>query len=156
VQYQFADTDSKVRSEPKTPRSKRVIPVPQFVIDAIAEHLRKYSPGDDGTLFVTENGNAWRHDYYGSRRFKRAVRAAGLPASTTAHDLRHFYASVCLAAGEQVTTVANRLGHANPGVTLQTYSHMLVDSDDRTRSALEGMKTRSAGPMRVSQDRSGC
>src|SRR4051812_5653399 len=42
VQYQFADTDSKVRSEPKTPRSKRVIPVPQFVIDAIADHLRRF------------------------------------------------------------------------------------------------------------------
>jgi integrase len=45
VQYQFADTDSKVRSEPKTARSKRVIPVPQFVIDAIAEHLSKYEAG---------------------------------------------------------------------------------------------------------------
>jgi integrase len=155
VQYQFAGTDSKVRTEPKTPRSKRVIPVPQFVIDAAAEHLRKYSPGDDGTLFVTEAGNAWRHDYYGSKRFKRAVQAAGLPESTTSHDLRHFYASVCLAAGEPVTSVANRLGHANPGVTLSTYSHMLVDSDDRTRSALEGMKTRSSGQLRVSQDRSG-
>jgi integrase len=54
VQWQFAGTDSKVRTEPKTPRSKRVVPVPQFVIDAVADHLRKYSPGDDGTLFITE------------------------------------------------------------------------------------------------------
>jgi integrase len=154
VQYQFAGTDSKVRSEPKTPRSKRTIPVPQFVIDAIAEHLSRYEPGEDGTLFVTESGRAWRHDFYGSKKFKRAVQAAGLPESTTSHDLRHFYASVCLAAGEPVTTVANRLGHANPGVTLSTYSHMLVDSDDRTRNALEGMKTRSSGQMRVRQDRS--
>ena len=71
VQYQFAQTDSKVRTEPKTPRSKRVIPVPQFVIDAIAEHLRHYPAGDDGTLFITESGNAWRHDFYGRRSGSR-------------------------------------------------------------------------------------
>jgi integrase len=138
VQWQFAGTDSKVRTEPKTPRSKRVIPVPQFVIDAVADHLRKYSPGDDGTLFITESGRVWRHDFYESKRFKAAVRAAGLPESTTTHDLRHTYASLLLAAGEPVTTVANRLGHANPGVTLSTYAHLIADQDESTRKALEG------------------
>jgi integrase len=51
VQYQFAP-NSKVRTEPKTPRSKRVIPVPQFVIDEIADHLRHFPTGEDGTLFT--------------------------------------------------------------------------------------------------------
>jgi integrase len=88
VQYQFADTDSRVRTEPKTPRSNRVIPVSQFVIDAIADHLRNYPAAEDGTIFVTENGTAWRHDVYGSKRFKAAVKAAGVPESTTTHDLR--------------------------------------------------------------------
>jgi integrase len=152
VQYQFAGTDSKERTAPKTPRSKRVVPVPQFVIDAIAEHLRKYSPGDDGTLFVTEAGNAWRHDFYGSKKFKAAVRAAGLPESTTTHDLRHAYASILLAAGEPVTTVANRLGHANPGVTLSTYAHLIADQDERTRKALEGAWGRSSVQQLSKQD----
>jgi integrase len=155
VQYQFAGTDAKVRSEPKTPRSKRTIPVPQFVIDAVAEHLSRCEPGEDGTLFVTDSGRAWRHDFYGSKKFKRAVQAAGLPESTTSHDLRHFCASVCLGAGEPVTTVGNRLGHANPGVTLSTYAHLLQDQDDRTRKALEGMRTGSSVRLRSKEDHGG-
>ena len=58
VRYQFADTDSKIRTDTKTPRSRRVIPVPQFVIDAIADHLRHFPAGEDGTLFVNTSGIA--------------------------------------------------------------------------------------------------
>jgi integrase len=152
IRYQFAEIDSKVRTEPKTPRSRRVIPVPQFVIDAIAEHLCHYPAGEDGTLFVNASGIAWRHDVYGSQKFKRAVKAAGLPTSTTSHDLRHFYASISLVAGEPVTTVANRLGHANPGVTLNVYAHCVPGSDDQTRRALEGMRQRSSAHLLSKQD----
>jgi integrase len=155
VELQFAGTDSRVRTEPKTPRSKRVNPVPQFVIDAIAEHLRPYPTGDDGTLFVTESGNAWRHDFYGSEKFKAAVRTARLPESTTAHDLRHAYASILLHAGEAVTTVANRLGHANPTVTLNVYGHLMPGQDDRARTALKEAWGRSAVRKRSKQDRLG-
>jgi hypothetical protein len=44
-----------------------------------------------------------------------------------------------LAAGESVVTVANRLGHANPGVTLATYSHIIEAHEERTRKALESV-----------------
>lgn len=83
----------------------------------------------------------YRHDYYGTRIFSEAVRAAGLPPSTTSHDLRHHYASVLLAQGESVIAVAERLGHHNAGLVLSTYGHLM-----RTRRI--GPAARSTMPGR--------
>ncbi len=55
----------------------------------------------------------------------------------TYHDLRHFYASLLIRHGESVKTVQSRLGHASARETLDTYSHLWPDSDDRTREAVD-------------------
>lgn len=130
--------ERKTRSAPKTPRSRRSIPLPQVVADALAAHIRAFSPAADGTLFLTpRSGTPYRHDYYGSIIFGKAVDAAGLPGETTSHDLRHHYASVLLAAGESVVAVAERLGHENAQLVLKTYGHLMPDSEDRTRRAVD-------------------
>jgi integrase len=128
---------ARERSEAKTPRSRRTVPLPQVVADALATHIVEFPPGPDGTLFTTKNGTPARHDYYGSVMFKAAVERAGLPAGTTSHDLRHHYASVLLAAGESVVAVAERLGHENASLVLSTYGHLMPDSEDRTRRAVD-------------------
>jgi integrase len=43
------------------------------------------------------------------------------------HDLRHRYASVQIARGVPVTQVAAQLWHSKKSMTLDTYSHVLVD-----------------------------
>ena len=40
-------------------------------------------------------------------------------------------------AGESVVCVAERLGHENATLVLTTYGHLLPDSEDRTRRALD-------------------
>jgi integrase len=72
-----------------------------------------------------------------SQTFRAAVERAGLPEGTTSHDLRHHYASVLLAAGESVVAVAERLGHENATLVLTTYGHLLPDSEERTRRAVD-------------------
>jgi integrase len=93
VEFQIAP-GSKTRSEPKTPRSRRTLPLPQVVADALAAHMAAYPPAADGRLFFTKTGAVYWHAYYGAKLFKAAVRKVGLPESTTTHDLRHHYASV--------------------------------------------------------------
>jgi integrase len=56
----------------------------------------------------------------------RACKAAGI-VHRHPHDLRHRYASVKIAEGVPVTTVAAQLGHSRKSLTLDTYSHVLVD-----------------------------
>ncbi len=82
VEHQIAP-GARVRSEPETPRSRRTLPLPGMVAEALAAHLAAHPPGSDGTLFTTRTGQPYRHDYYGSIIFAKAVRDAGLPAGTT-------------------------------------------------------------------------
>jgi len=55
----------------------------------------------------------------------------------TFHTLRHSCASAMIAAGAPVTEVQHRLGHANPAITLQVYSHFFkhTESDAADRLA---------------------
>jgi integrase len=140
------DPDERVRIDPKTPLSKRTVPLPVVVAEALAEHIRQFPPVEDGTLFHTRFGKPYRHDYYGSRIFGKAGAAAGLPAGTTPHDLRHHYASVLVAAGESVFAVAERLGHSDATLVLKTYGHLMPDSEDATRRAIDAAWSALAVP----------
>jgi integrase len=51
--------------------------------------------------------------------------------------LRHTYASLLLAAGVDVRTVSEALGHHDPGFTLRTYAHLMPDAGDRVRAAID-------------------
>ncbi|MEU2725619.1 hypothetical protein [Streptomyces smyrnaeus] len=53
------------------------------------------------------------------------------------HAPRHFYASVLLDAGESIKALAEYLGHADPGVTLRTHTHLLPNSRARARNAID-------------------
>jgi integrase len=56
----------------------------------------------------------------------RACKAAGIPHFHP-HDFRHRYASVKLREGVPVTELAAQLGHTRKSMTLDTYSHVLLD-----------------------------
>jgi len=53
------------------------------------------------------------------------------------HDLRHFTATQLIGAGVDVRTVAGRLGHSDPSLTLRVYSHALEERD-RAAAAVIG------------------
>jgi integrase len=54
----------------------------------------------------------------------------------TFHGLRHFAATTLAGSGLGVRTIAGRLGHANPSVTLRTYAHFLDVADREAATAL--------------------
>ena len=56
----------------------------------------------------------------------RACMAAGIPHFHP-HDLRHQYASVKMREGVPVTDLAAQLRQSKKSLTLDTYSHVLVD-----------------------------
>jgi integrase len=60
---------------------------------------------------------------------RNACKAAGLP-NYSPHDLRHRYASVKIREGVPVTDLAAQLGHARKSLTLDTYSHVLLEDGD--------------------------
>lgn len=60
------------------------------------------------------------------------------------HDLRHYYASVLIRAGESVKVVRARLGHKTATETLDTYAASFPDDEDRSRVAVDNA-VRAAG-----------
>jgi integrase len=59
------------------------------------------------------------------------------------HDLRHFSATELIGAGVDIRTVAGRLGHADPAITLRIYAHAL---EERDRAAAELLGRRLSLP----------
>ena len=56
IEWQFTQGSNGERSEPKIPRSKRTVPLPRVVADALAAHLAAYPAAEDGTIFTTGKG----------------------------------------------------------------------------------------------------
>ena len=119
----------------KTPSSVRTVPVPQGVLEAVAEHLVRFPAGRDGLVFTDGKGDPLRRNALG-HIWRRAALKAGV-VDRTPHDLRHYAASVLIDQGASVKAVQRHLGHASATTTLDTYSHLWPDSDDVTRRALE-------------------
>lgn len=139
---------------PKRRASRRDLPLPRVAADALAAHLAAFptAPQDivvrdtagRGTtetvalVFTRPSGAPIRRNMF-STVWRQAVQDAGAPAGSTFHDLRHFYASLLIRHGESVKVVQTRLGHATAAETLDTYSHLWPDSEDRTRQAVDSV-----------------
>lgn len=54
------------------------------------------------------------------------------------HALRHHHASVLLDAGVSIRALAEHLGHADPGFTLRTYTHLMPRARSLSCSRLAG------------------
>jgi integrase len=68
--------------------------------------------------------------------WKRTRRLAGVDEKWRLHDLRHWSATVAIGQGHDVRTVAGRLGHANPAMTLRVYAHAFAAADQAVAAAL--------------------
>jgi integrase len=132
---------------------ERDVPLPEPVAQAIGAHLGRWPARrvtlpwrtPDGPkrtarlLLVTAVGEAVRRDSF-NHVWRQAVRKAGMAPdrdATGTHQLRHRYASMLLAGGVDVRTLAEYLGHSDPSITLRTYSHLLPSAADRARRAIE-------------------
>ena len=76
----------------------------------------------DDYLFQQSNGDPMVPCTF-TYRFKMILRENGLPDNLNVHSLRHTNASMLIAQGVDVRTVAGLLGHAQPSTTLDIYSH---------------------------------
>ena len=156
IEHQI-ERDTRRRVEPKTPRSRRTLPLPDIVSVALAEHLREFEPNHDGLLFHTSTGMPIDHDWYANKVFARTVVGvredlakvtadarqrgedppAALPPGITTHDLRHHFASLLLASGSSPVAVAELLGHEDATLVLTTYGHLMPGGEEVARRAVD-------------------
>ncbi|MFJ4175815.1 tyrosine-type recombinase/integrase [Microbacterium sp. NPDC089696] len=124
----------------KTEMSKTPIPIPaELAVLLNANPVRWGS----ATIVVGAFGRAVA-PYTIETAFKAArVTVGGLPAGFRIHDLRHYFASLLIAAGLDVKTVQARLRHASAKTTLDTYGHMWPDRDESSRTAVSAAMMRT-------------
>ena len=67
----------------------------------------------------------------------RILTRAGLPTATRFHDLRHICATLLLTKGVHPKIVQEMLGHSSITITLDIYSHVLPNMQERAVSAME-------------------
>lgn len=123
--------------ETKTKSSVRVLKVS----DTVLIPLRKYkawqsaerlSMGDawhdEDWIFTTYDGHVMRPDYL-TRWFAQFVKRKGLP-EVHLHSLKHTNATLLIANGTNLQTVAGRLGHANASTTIKSAEAAAVKALD--------------------------
>lgn len=120
--------------------SERTVFIPEGLVTILSEHVRMHRRGDnpDRWLFPGARDPGLPAHAATVGRWWRLVRAK-VGIDNRLHDLRHYYASGLISAGCDVVTVQKALGHSSPSITLDTYSHLWPDADDRTRTAAAGL-----------------
>jgi integrase len=118
---------------PKTAKGRRTITLDKGTVAALREQRKQQNAErllmgagwtDNDLVFCHVDGTMLHPERF-TRSFSDAVRRLGLPAIRL-HDLRHGWATLALQAGVHPKVVQERLGHANIGITLDTYSHVVA------------------------------
>jgi integrase len=116
------------------------------LVTLLAEHVRRYRPGDDPDRWLfpgSRDAQLPAHAATVARSWRIVRDRVGM--TNRLHDLRHFYASGLIRAGCDVVTVQRALGHSSAAITLTTYSHLWPDANDRTRKAAGELFAESVG-----------
>jgi integrase len=108
----------------KTRAARRWVAVPEWVMVEVDATC----PPDDRAPTRRVFPGATRQTI--GMAMRNACASAGLPHHHP-HDLRHRYASVKIREGVPVTDLAAQLGHSRKSLTLDTYSHVLLE--DQTK-----------------------
>ena len=113
--YQRIDGRDVV-TEPKTPKSNRVIKMPDFLVEEMKEYKQSlYKIGDKERLFpISKN--------YLHREMTRGADAAG-GKRIRIHDLRHSHISLLIEMGYSAVAIADRVGHESINITYN-YAHL--------------------------------
>ncbi len=109
----------KTLGPPKNGKSRKVDLTPMVI-----EALRKLRSATkvvslDGVIFKDAKGR--RPNYWTLYNATKDV----APRTIRIHDLRHTYATLRVAKGDNIVDISNQLGHHDPGFTLKTYAHWL-------------------------------
>ena len=144
VRESLEETKAGLRFKaPKSKAGTRDVRLPAIVSDILEAQRKRLRErrlalgqgklSDADLVFPAWDGSPQAPDSFGSAWGKLAKKL-GLEVSF--HGLRHTHASQLIDAGVDVVTIAKRLGHASPAITLNVYAHLFRKDDSKAAAAI--------------------
>ena len=105
-----------VITDPKTPKSNRVIQMPEFLCEEIQDYIKSlYGLKETDRMFTVTKSYLYREMDRGSVRANiKRIRV---------HDLRHSHVSLLIEMGFSALAIADRVGHESIDITYR-YAHL--------------------------------
>jgi integrase len=121
--------------EPKTENAVRT-----FAISSrLREHLRillvTWRPNQERLVFATRNGTPWDANLLVKRKLRPLLRDLKI-RECGLHAFRHANASLMDELSVPMKVRQQRLGHSDPRLTMNTYTHMASSDDERIAEQL--------------------
>ncbi|SFL66005.1 tyrosine-type recombinase/integrase [Pelosinus propionicus] len=124
----------------KTYAGKRTIAVPSEVIEILSKH--KEYMGDTEYVFCNnKRGTPDPHNF--NRFFEKLLVKAGIEKHVRIHDLRHTNVSMMVLQGVNPKDISKRIGHSSYSFTMQTYAHIMPETDMKTAEKLSELLQKS-------------
>lgn len=121
-----------VITEPKTPKSNRVIKIPDFLEKEIQDYIAQlYAIAPEDRLFAVSTNQL-------TREMARASKAAGVK-KIRIHDLRHTHISQLIEMGFSAVAIGDRVGHESVEITYR-YAHLFPTTQTQMATQLNSMR----------------
>lgn len=118
-----------VITPPKTPKSKRVITIPEFLAADIKDYIDSlYELQENDRLFPITK-------YYLEHEMQRGIKESGVKRIRV-HDLRHYHVSLLISMGFSAVSIGNRVGHESVDITYR-YAHMFPTEQTQMAKLLD-------------------
>jgi integrase len=128
---------------PKSAAGVRDVKLPAIVTDVLVAHRKRLLErrlalgqgklsGDD-LVFPLWDGRPQSPNAF-SAAWSKLARELGIGCSF--HSLRHTHVSQLIDMGVDVVTIARRLGHSSPAITLSAYAHLYRKDDSKAAAAI--------------------
>ncbi len=113
-------------TSPKTPKSKRILYMPQMAISALKKFKISSKPNiaenPDKYVCVDSYGIPFKANYF-TNQYKKALANHGIQPMRY-HDLRHSCVALLIAAGAVPKEISDYLGHSEIGITMDLYGDL--------------------------------
>ncbi len=151
LKYNYIDINKTISKEkdkngnyiinsPKTFSSNRKIKIDNELIDLFEKLYKQQSLHEnfDNSWFIfgdlkplTQTTVTRRKDIYCAKAKVKKIRI---------HDFRHSHATLLLSRGVPITVISQRLGHSDTNITLNTYSHLVIQDIDKAVDLINNIK----------------